>query len=399
MGERTFGDVVKSLIPLSSKQSADVENLYDFLEEDLVKDIKKLVRMRKVGVSYESFYISKTLFDDFSYPQIYKAKIDKKIDSSIKAWNDKIQRVAKEMIFEKFSKIAEDKIFNYVAPNILGLDEIKKAAVLQLFSPERTHMLLLGDPGTGKTDVLRSVDIIAPISSFGLGSGTSGVGLSASKRGKELIKGLLPLAHDGICCIDELNLMKESERGSLLNAMEKGFVTYDKGNTHVKLDANVKLLATANPDGDRFVGRSVEILKKQVPFDPALTSRFHLVFMIRRPDDKEFAKIAEKIIEEHNIKLKKEDVDFIRGYIEFANKIEVEFDKKLGSLVTEFVRKLRKDENQFLVDISPRLVIGIVRLAQASARIELRDKVKKEDILKVFDIVKKALYIDIPSRV
>ena len=182
-------------------------------------------------------------------------------------------------LFNRFSGKAFETLSKCVASNILGLDEVKKAVVLQLFAKDNLHVLLLGNPGVGKTEIVRSVSEFAPVSSFGLGSGTSGAGLGVAMRGKEILKGLLPMANGGLAAIDELNLMKKMDRANLYSAMDKGFVGYDKINGHLKVDAKVSVLASANPVGDKF-NRTIEKIRRQLPFDPALLQRFHLLFFI-----------------------------------------------------------------------------------------------------------------------
>ena len=201
------------------------------------------------------------------------------------------------------------------------------------------------------------------------------------------------MADKGMACIDELNLLKTSDRAGLLNAMEKGFVTYDKGNTHLKLDANVNVFATANPDGDRFVGRTIAVLKKQVPFDSALLSRFHLVFLIRKPGTQEFLQITDKIIMDEKKNVHENDVNFVKQYVAYALKQPAEFDKNLSTLIQGFVEDVKKDEDQFIIEISPRIVIGIMNTAKAAARMRLRPKVQREDIIKVLKIFNSALYV------
>ncbi len=278
------------------------------------------------------------------------------------------------------------------------MDEVKRAGLVQLFAKENVHILLLGDPATGKTDVLRSISELAPISSFGLGSGTSKAGLTVAVIGKEMVKGILPLADNGIACIDELNLMKTADRAGLLNAMEKGFITYDKGDSHLRLDARIKVFATANPEGDKFVGRTIDVLRKQVPFDSALLTRFHLVFLVRKPDVKEFMQITDKLIKGEKVNVGDNDKKFVKEYVRYALTKEVVLDKTLGPLIQGFVEDVKKDEDNFLMEISPRTVIGIMNMAKAAARMKLKDKVEKEDIIKVLKIFNSSLYIRKDAR-
>lgn len=384
---------IKLLFPLSKKDKRNLDTVSPFLEIHDFKKVKKLLKLGKIGIAYSSFKISNKLIDDEHYPTLNPAVEDAEIVELTKVWNNILEEEARRKKYKAFSQLAEQRIRKFIAPHIVGMEEVKESAMLQLFSTDKVHILLLGDPSTGKTDILRAVNDLAPISSYGLGSGTSSAGLTVTFKGNEMIKGLLLMANNGICCIDELNLMRARDRGSLLNAMEKGFITYHKGNKHVKLDANISLLATANPKGDKFVGRTTETWLKQIPFDPALLSRFHLVFFIRRPNTKQFINIAKKIVSQREKNMEINDALFIRDYIEFSQMVEVSFDEKLKKKIVDFATKLKKDERKFLIEVTPRLILGIMRLAKASARIKLRNKVEEKDLNKVFNLYEKSLYV------
>ncbi len=391
--DKNIGDFFKVFRSLSNSERHLLKEVDQILEKRDFSKLKYLLKIKKIQLTDKSFGISEKLVKDILRPFI-KAKIDDKdIKNAVEEWNEAIEEKFKLEAFKQFSEIAETNIIKLIAPNIIGLDEVKEAAALQLFSDDSLHILLLGDPGTGKTDILRSIYEMSPISSFGLGSGTSGAGLSLIKQGKAVIKGLLPLANNGICCIDELNLMKKEDRGSLLNAMEKGFVTYDKGTTHIKMDAKISVLATANPTGDKFIGKNADLIKKQLPFDPALISRFHLVFLIRKPGTEEFVNIAKKIIRKDKVEENKADYKFIKDYVDFSRKIDVEFDHDLETEIIEFVRDVKNNENKYIIEVSPRLVLGIIRMVKANARISLRNKVTHKDLKRVLDTLRHSLAI------
>lgn len=392
--ERTFKDLLRSILPLNKKHKRDVEALKKILEPSQIKDIIYLLKTKKIALGSSANSVSKEL----SYvPAVYHFNSlveDNGVALIIKDFNRIIQEKTLEKSFHAFSKEANKKIINYIAPNILGLDLVKEAALLQLFSRERFHLLLIGDPGTGKTDILRSSAALSPISSFGLGSGTSGVGLSVSFKGKQMEKGLIPLAHKGLCCIDELNLMKKGDMAALYSAMEKGFITYNKGGNNKKILSEIKLQATANPTGDRFVGKSLSVLKQQLPFDSALLTRFHLVFVIRKPNTRELVNIAKKIVRSTSIKLRQEDIDYIKDYVAFANKITVTFDNRFETMVTQFIENAKYNESKYIVDVGPRMVHGIMRLSQAYARMELRSKVTQIDVKKAIELMEQSFHID-----
>jgi len=379
--------------PLSKKERGYMSELDKYLETKELKKIKNLLKNKKIGVSFSSLGISESIGEDVLFPQLDLAIEDDELQLFISKMNKGVYGRAMRKAFRSFSERAKHTIKKYIAPNIFGLELAKEAAALQLFATDPVHILLLGDPGTGKTDILKSVSMLHPVTSFGLGSGASKAGLSAAVVGNEIIRGLIPMAHNGICCIDELNLMKKTDYAALYSAMEKGFITYDKANRHFRLDANVRVIATSNPKGDRFVGNIIEILKKQIPFDSALLTRFHLVFLIRRPGLERFARITEKIVRDDKLKVNIKDMEFIRNYVDFAEQLDVEFPKEFEKQVVDFSTELKKDEKEYLIEISPRIVIGLIRIAKASARMELRKTVAKEDIDKAEEIIKFGLQI------
>ena len=382
----TIKDTAFLLRNLSEKEQEDLDDIKDLnlLTPEELEKLEKLMKQKKAEIMWKSLGLSFFTKEENKVPVISgDEELNNKINSGI--WLKK---------FRLFAGKAWYVVPKLISPEIVGMDDVKKVATLQLFSTERFHILLLGDPGTGKTEILRSASEFAPISSFGLGSGTSSVGLSVTVIGKEIHPGLLPMADNGLCCIDELNLMKKDDRASLYNAMEKGFVTYDKGSHHYRFDARIKVIATANPKGDEFTGDSVDDFKKSLPFDPALLSRFHIVFLVRKPRIDEFIAIAEKIIEgTSKINIKKHDIEFVKNYIKFAEKIDVEFNTEFKNEIKIFAGNVRIHEDELLISVTPRVVVGIMRLSLASARMELRSKVEKDDVMRAIEVFEASLKV------
>ncbi|MFH0870444.1 MAG: hypothetical protein V1866_05305 [archaeon] len=385
--------LLMKLFPLSKADKERLGLVKELFSESELKEMKELLKLHKARFSEDDFSTTASFFKDSKYMVFRSNSVSSKIKERVELFDRRVSQFGRELLFKAFSEAAEERILSLIAPNIIGLDDVKRAGLYQLFASDKVHILLLGDPSTGKTVVLRSIAELAPISSFGLGSGSSKAGLTVTFSGKEMIKGLLPLADNGIACIDELNLMQNPDRAGLLNAMEKGFITYDKGNNHIQIDARAKVFASANPDGDKFIGRTIEVLKKQIPFEPALLSRFHLVFLIRRPSTDEFLKITDKLIKEGETHIDEHNRGFVKAYIEYALSKEVSFDKSLSSLIQGFVADVKGDEDKFIIEVTPRMVMGIMNMAKARARLHLREKVEKEDIVAVLKVFNSALYI------
>jgi replicative DNA helicase Mcm len=386
-----FIDVIRRMRKLSDEEEQSLDALEWCVTEKQKKVLIGLLKEKKIAIEQESFSVG-GLVESVTLPKITIKKATPETKEIVEQLSAAIDERTRKTLFEEFAKAVHEKCSNIIAPNIVGFEIVKKAVALQLFSPEHIHILLLGDPGTGKTQILSAATELAPISSMGLGSGTSGVGLAVTVKGNEVVKGLLPMADNGLCAIDELNLMKEESRASLYNAMEKGFVSYDKGGHSFKFDARISVLATANPKGDKFTGKTVSELKKQLPFDAALLTRFHLTFLVRKHDIEEFKKITRALLQKTKTNLTEKEKKFLKDYVMHAHSLgEVAIPKKFEQEIVDFIADIKEKEDKYLVEISPRMAVGFIRLAKASARMELRREVSEKDVKLVKQIVTESL--------
>ncbi len=391
--KKSVKDLYRLVRPLSTEKRKLLSMAAEYIDEEDMGLLKGYLKLDRCFGRVEQFKTTPEVFEDKEWPLFKSHLKDKDLHEFLKRIDGVIDEKARLDAFLSFAPNALDTITGQVANNIVGLDTAKRAAAIQLFAADPFHILMVGDPGTGKTDILRSLYEMSPRGSFGLGSGVSGVGLSAAAKGDEILKGLLPLADEGIACIDELNLIKAKDLASLYNAMEKGFVSYDKGTKHETLSARVRVCATANPDKQTFVGRSAEVLRKQIPFGDALVSRFHLIFVIRQPSEKEFEEIAKQIVRGKRSSIKKHDADFLKQYVAHANTLDVSLAPEFELEIVEFVKRLKRDEKKFLTEIGPRIVVGIVRIVKAIARSELSTTVNKRHLREAFELVEDALYV------
>ncbi|KAF2753764.1 MCM-domain-containing protein [Pseudovirgaria hyperparasitica] len=209
-----------------------------------------------------------------------------------------------------------DKIIASIAPSIYGHTDIKTAVALSLFGgvskvAQGKHairgdinILLLGDPGTAKSQVLKYVEKTAHRAVFATGQGASAVGLTASVRRDPLTAewtlegGALVLADRGTCLIDEFDKMNDQDRTSIHEAMEQQTISISKAGIVTTLQARCAIVAAANPIGGRY--NSTIPFSQNVELTEPILSRFDILCVVRDTvDPSEDERLANFVVNSH----------------------------------------------------------------------------------------------------
>ena len=306
-----------------------------------------------------------------------------------------------------------DKLAHSIAPSVWGYEEIKKSLVLQLFggvqkkmsdgskSRGDIHILMIGDPGVAKSVMLGFMANISPKGRYVVGKSASGAGLTATVVRDEYLKGwsleagAMVLANKGLVCIDELEKMDPQDRSAMHEAMEQQSVTISKANVQASLRSETSVLAAANPKFGRF--DPYQSIAQQIDLPPSLINRFDVIFTMRDvPDKSKDDRIAMHVLREHQFEAKDDVIqpEFFRKYVAYAKQ---RIKPRLSEEAVEELRKFYVDLRNLPVSsesamrpipISARQLQALVRMAEASAKIRLREEVTKDDAIESIELMK-----------
>ena len=329
-----------------------------------------------------------------------------------------------------------EKLIRSIAPSIYGYEEIKEAMVLQLFAgvpkelPDDTrvrgdiHVLLVGDPGVAKSQLLTYLVKLAPRGLYTGGKSSTSAGLTAAAVKDEfgegrwtLEAGALVLADKGIAAVDEIDKMRKEDRDALHEAMEQQTVSVAKAGIMARLNSRCGLLAAANPKYGRF--DKYTPIAEQINMPPTLLSRFDLIFtMMDRPNEETDTKTAEHIIEthyagellaqlknvskidiaerehfEHAVAAMKPPIesDLLRKYVAWSKRnVFPVMSEGARRRFLEFYIGLRRqgyEDEEAPVPVTARQLEALIRLGEARARARLSDEITEEDADRVINIV------------
>jgi replicative DNA helicase Mcm len=327
---------------------------------------------------------------------------------------ESIRRVKKlkgNTIIETLSKM--------FAPSVIGLDFIKKGLLLSAVSTsedlnhnnsarDRINVLIIGNPGIGKSKIIKEGAKLVPNSRYESSQHASGKSLTAivSKENEDycLRLGPIPLAKGSLCILNEIGRISVEDQGFLLDVMEEGEFTINKYGINSKIKSPTVIIASANPAGSTWTNakddNNEKINMNEIPLLQPIKDRFDLKFILKDSSDEQ--EIRQYADEKSRLLTKKipDYYQYLRKYIQYTKQINPILTEEARLILNEYYVNLTlslKKSNPSLV--SKRIHETLIRIAKSISKLKLKENIDVDDAKEALEFYNAVIYQYLDSTV
>ncbi|CUG84640.1 minichromosomal maintenance complex subunit, putative [Bodo saltans] len=310
-----------------------------------------------------------------------------------------------------------DRLVDSLCPGIMGHQDVKAAMLLALVGGSakshvrsNVHLLLIGDPGLGKSQMLRAVAAAAPRSSMATANTSSSCGLTITlsrdpQNGETTFEaGAVVHGDGGVTCIDEID-KGASEHKALLEVMEQCSISIAKAGTLFSMPVETSIIAAGNPVGGKF--QPMKSLSENLNLSAPLLSRFDVIFLLQSHTSSASQSITSHVLSMHRTRNHGSNAQdsatlggaggmiptsLITEFVQFAkDTCRPVMTTAAAIVLRDAYIEARKQfaTNNTQLPVTPRYLQSLVRMSEAKAKLDLRSEVTSDDAMFAVTLLKR----------
>jgi hypothetical protein len=362
-------------IPMWFEKKHEKADLFkDFCSKQELTKISQLLLKQKIGVIYKSFGISTKLANDISYPLLHPI-VEEDMSTFIDHINGLSQMHARKAIYAQIAFEPISRLTKFFDTK----QKIFSVLLHQFFSVDPIHICIIADKRCFAQTLIDITHTLHPKSTLYTNQNV----VPELDDGALKSPGLFGMYTEGLIVLPYPEKLTDSQKEILLEVMQTNAITLTTKQKVFKIPAQTSILAYAHPNTSVFVGKHVGLYKQQLPLDADFLENFHIIMCVRCQSE---GCLAPKTYSET-------DLEFVQDFIHYAHTRQVIFPKKFDTYIVDWYKLIDNDKKQIIPPITQKIVIGLIRISIAHARMHLRDEVTLEDLKYAMDLIQDTLHM------